>query len=439
MLVRSGLLEAIHEVADPTVVWPRIVEQCLTFVPHADGASLEMRRDAETLEYVAGAGTLASFVGLRLQVRSSLSGLAALTGEMQRCDDVESDPRVDVAAVHATRIASMLCVPLAHGLEGIAVLKISSQTPTAFTDEDLARVEQVAEFLAVTVRAVSDIAQVTSSMLEERGDAVGASSSLVTARFVANVMAPGLVADVDEVERIRGVLDTDLTVHVQPIIDLQSRATVALEALARFPGHPQPTPDWWFLNAHRVGLGVELELHAVRAALALFAVLPAEVRLSVNAGPAALLHPGFLGLVRSVPTTRLTIELTEHTRVTDYEPLLAVRAELKELGVRLAMDDAGSGFAGLSQLRRLLPDIVKIDRDLVAGVDEDPVRQTLCRALVDFACRIGAYVIGEGVETEAEAAMLQSLGVERAQGYLFGRPVAVPTFMQGWGTAGSVG
>ena len=108
----EALHQAIREAADPTLVMDRIVQHALDLVPSADGASLEIRLDEETLEYVSTAGTLREFVGFRLPVGSSLSGQSVLSGRVLRCDDSETDPRVDREACRRVGAVSMLCVPL---------------------------------------------------------------------------------------------------------------------------------------------------------------------------------------------------------------------------------------------------------------------------------------------------------------------------------------
>jgi len=120
------------------------------------------------------------------------------------------------------------------------------------------------------------------------------------------------------------------------------------------------------------------------------------------------------------------IELTEHERIDDYA---AIRSSFARLGpsVRLAVDDAGSGWASLHHIIELHPDIIKIDRSLIHGLPGDRSRQTVVRALVTIAEDIAATVIAEGVETADELDVVKSLGVQAAQGYYLARPNADPT------------
>jgi EAL domain-containing protein (putative c-di-GMP-specific phosphodiesterase class I) len=116
------------------------------------------------------------------------------------------------------------------------------------------------------------------------------------------------------------------------------------------------------------------------------------------------------------------VEVTEHSPVEDYDALLAVLDVLRAAGVLLAVDDAGAGYASLRHVLRLRPDVIKLDIALVAGVHTDLARQALVAAMVGFAAATGARLVAEGVEEAAEAAVLRELGVEYAQGHLYGRP-----------------
>lgn len=122
--------------------------------------------------------------------------------------------------------------------------------------------------------------------------------------------------------------------------------------MARFP-HSDHAPDWWFSLAHSVGRGVELELLALQHALGLLPRIPPLTRISVNTGPETALDPRFPALFEGVDTHRITIELTELTLVEDYPRLLAVIKGLRNKGIALSVDDAGSGYSGLSHIRQL--------------------------------------------------------------------------------------
>ncbi|GAA0628085.1 hypothetical protein GCM10009547_34630 [Sporichthya brevicatena] len=225
--------------------------------------------------------------------------------------------------------------------------------------------------------------------------------------------------------RIRRVLDERaLTVLYQPVADVRTGRVVGVEALARFPGEFARTPDVWFAEADRVGLGVELQMLAIEEALAALNALPADVLLGVNLTPSVLLDRAHrLATVTEPVLERLVLELTEQVPVEDYDALNAAAEPLRKGGARLAVDDTGAGYAGLQHLVALSPDIVKLDLSLTRGVDRDPTRRALASALVRFGTDTGSGVLAEGVETAAELESLRELAVPWAQGYLIARPL----------------
>lgn len=228
-------------------------------------------------------------------------------------------------------------------------------------------------------------------------------------------------------EAILGVLrDGGPRLVFQPIVSLGSQRVIGVEALSRFDAEPMRPPDLWFHDAWDVGLGIELELAAVGAALVRLPQLPDDVYLSVNVSPATLQAPGFAGLIATVPAQRVVIEITEHAVVDDYGPLVGSLAHLRELGIRVAIDDIGAGYSGLKHALRIAPRIGKLDMSLTRDVDTDPVKQALVTAVVSFATRTGLHVVAEGVETAAEAATLRVLGIQSAQGYFFAKPGPLP-------------
>ena len=212
----------------------------------------------------------------------------------------------------------------------------------------------------------------------------------------------------------------------QPIVDLLTSRIVGAEALARFSCEPLRTPDAWFAEAAEVGLGVELELLAIDAAIAQIGRLPPHTALSVNASPATAMSKGIVDSLSRVAGTRIVLELTEHTRIDDYHVLVESLDELRRQGVRIAVDDAGAGYAGLQQILGLRPDIIKLDVELTRGDDTDPVRRALAACLVQFGEDTGSIIVAEGIETIAELETLRQLGVPWGQGYLLARPGPLP-------------
>jgi EAL domain-containing protein (putative c-di-GMP-specific phosphodiesterase class I) len=215
-----------------------------------------------------------------------------------------------------------------------------------------------------------------------------------------------------------------IIIVTQPIVDLRDGSLVGLEALARFPDHPEG-PAAMFAVAAALDMGVDLELAAVHAAMDVLPDVPAPLYLSVNVSPATVLDPRLSALLADVAADRVVLELTEHVAVADYAALIDALRELRATGVRVAVDDAGSGFASLAHILSLAPDVIKLDIVLTRGIDADPARRALASALAGFAADLGATLVAEGIETHAELTTLQDLGVAFGQGYHLGRPAAL--------------
>ncbi len=210
-------------------------------------------------------------------------------------------------------------------------------------------------------------------------------------------------------------------IALQPIVGLAGGRPIGVEALSRFPAEWATTPDVVFADAHSVGLGHDLELLALRRAAEHLDTLPGYV--AMNVSPGTLLTPGCADLLRELPLDRVVLELSEHDQVDDYDALADALGPLRAAGLRLAIDDVGAGFSSLRHIVVTQPDVLKIDRSLVSGLDTDPVLTTLVHSLVDLARGLGATVVAEGVETAAEADSLRALDVDSGQGWHFGRPV----------------
>ena len=192
----------------------------------------------------------------------------------------------------------------------------------------------------------------------------------------------------------------------QPIIDLRSGRPAGWEALSRFPA----------------GLAVPLELTALEEAVRHVPELPEGAYLAVNLSPATLVSPQFEARAVDLPLHRLVIELTEQTEVSCYHAVADRVRWLRERGGRVAVDDAGAGYAGLARIVTISPDILKLDAHLIRGVADDPARQAMAAAMGWFAERIGAKLVAEGVEDEDELEALRGLGVGFVQGFHTGRP-----------------
>lgn len=220
----------------------------------------------------------------------------------------------------------------------------------------------------------------------------------------------------------------------QPVHNLSSGIITGVEALARFPGDVSRSPEQWFTEAAGAGLGCELDFAALEAALHDAANLPPNLTVALNLSPETCLDPRLPGLVEETGVTpdRIVLELTERQPVNDYASLNSALMPLRKRGLRVAVDDAGSGFSSMRHILELRPDIIKLDRSLITGIHTSPGQRALGAALVKFAQDISATIVAEGIETEAELIAARKLGFNAGQGYLLGRPTTRPIDWAAW-------
>jgi EAL domain-containing protein (putative c-di-GMP-specific phosphodiesterase class I)/DNA-binding NarL/FixJ family response regulator len=235
------------------------------------------------------------------------------------------------------------------------------------------------------------------------------------------------------VRRIRGVMEGHrLTVVFQPIYDLEQERMVGAEALSRFEAEPRRTPDVWFAEAASVGLGVDLEMWAVKTALQHLRSLPAAAYLSLNLSPDAARSGTLADVVAPGAVERTVVEITEHAPVLDYDALAEALQGFRSGGGRVAIDDAGAGFASLRHIVSLAPDIIKLDISLTRDVHLDQTRRALAAALISFARETGKVIVAEGVERAEELETLRELGAAQAQGFHLARPAPPESLQSLW-------
>lgn len=369
------------------------------------GAVLEII-DGDRMRYWSASGIAAHQVGMTLPVQGSLSGRCIGERKVMRCDDSETDPRVNRDACRQVGLRSMLVAPLQFRQQTVGVLKVISTLPSAYTDADCRILEQLSTLVAASLYKAIEHAQMRAALEGRRSHAERdrQRSSDVRAR----------------IEQVLG--ESRLHSALQPIVRLADGAVVGYEALARFPVEHDVSTSGWFEDAARLGMSVPLELAAVEAGLATMPHVPEHAYLALNVSPETACHPRLQALLASQAPHRLVLEITEHTAVDDYGRLNDCLAALQAQGVRIAVDDTGAGFASLRHVLRLAPDIIKLDITLVREVDQRPRMQALISALLTFAEGTRAQLIAEGVETEAQRLTLKALGVPFAQGYHLGKP-----------------
>jgi PAS domain S-box-containing protein len=235
--------------------------------------------------------------------------------------------------------------------------------------------------------------------------------------------------------RIREIISGQrLLTAFQPIHDLVAGRVLGVEALSRFVSDDGVGADYWFGEATAVGLGTELEFAALETALKAAEELPPSLYVALNVSPDTCLDPRLPQVLDDshVSLDRIVLELTERLPVEEYSLLTAALEPLRQRGLRIAVDDAGSGFASMRHILHLRPDIIKLDRSLIAGIRDNTGQHALGAAMVEFAKQINATLVAEGIETPAELSAVTGLGMTAGQGYLLGRPSIQPRDWATW-------
>jgi EAL domain-containing protein (putative c-di-GMP-specific phosphodiesterase class I) len=261
-------------------------------------------------------------------------------------------------------------------------------------------------------------------------------------RFMS--MLGELILDDLGAERVVEQLRTDLErliesqkveVAYQPIFDLRTNRCVGLEALARFPKRFPGTHET-LRAARELGLNFELERLLISRAWDAVERIGPDQFLALNVTPGVLLELARRANERDdrdgLPLSRLVVEITEHAAIDSYSALLERLAPLRELGLRIAVDDAGAGYASLRHVLELRPDFIKLDRSLCNGIAADHARRVAASGLVMLARDLGAQVIAEGIECDEDLTAVRELGLDAAQGFLMGEPSSDRDAIDGW-------
>ncbi|OBH21367.1 EAL domain-containing protein [Mycobacterium sp. E3247] len=418
----ESLVQTLAASMDPVSLMGRVAEQACAFMQKADGAAVTLLRASDNAYVtVSGHGVLASTPGFVVPKQNSFQGLAAREKHPKLIADALVDRRLSprVRAMNkqwGTR--SWAAIPLMYNDEAIGSLLLAATTPGAFTDADVDAMLDISEFVSAVIGAQSQLSTLLTHVMtdsEDRGQRA------LTARFIASVMLPEAV----ETEELRHRLDellaqpSALSAVFQPIIHLASGTTTAYEGLIRFPASSEFTPTQWFSAARRLGRGLELEHAAMHTILSAARRIPSDCPVAVNLSPSAVLEPAIQDML-AAQDRALIVEITEHEPFPD--DLGPGLKPLRDRGIQMAVDDAGAGYASFTQLLRLRPDIIKIDGELIAGIDDDPVKRALVTALNALASELHAKLVAEAVETASQLETLTRLGIEYGQGLYLGPP-----------------
>jgi EAL domain-containing protein (putative c-di-GMP-specific phosphodiesterase class I) len=402
---------------------------------------IEAELEAEVAERADVATALSSFRGGADSVATS----RGLTREMLRLR------QVDIAVLYAFHGESVL--PLAIHAPPGAPIAVGRALPTAraaylrasaargpWIDEWRPGVEvddyqrawlevglRVGVYVPLSVNGVQYGLIAAGTTTEMSGPEMGRRlPALLEFAAVANaVLGPQLMRQSGELQinALRELIGSGgLRTVFQPVVRLEDRQVIGYEALTRFTDGSSPVQR--FAEAEGAGLAVDLERAAVASAMAAATRLPDGPWLSINLSPAVLPELRQLTSLAVEPRRPLVVEITERMAIEDYGA--ARRLLRRHLPyARIAVDDAGAGFASLRHIAELRPQIVKLDIQLVHNVHRDPAREALVAGMVHFATESGCELIAEGIETEAERRALVRLGVSIGQGFLLGRPDAL--------------
>lgn len=240
-------------------------------------------------------------------------------------------------------------------------------------------------------------------------------------------------------EYIRNVVKSEgLQMVWQPIVDTMTGRLVGMESLARFQTDPYRPPNQWFDEAVALGIGTELEKNAFAKGFSIRKHLPKDVYVSCNLSGATFLQPEFQEFLKRQELDQIVLEITEHDAIADYEKLVSSLSEFRNQGMQLAIDDFGAGYASFRHILELNPDIIKLDMSLIRNIDRNPMMQSVVKALVAFAGDQDLTLLAEGIENREELSTLQSLGISRAQGYFFHKPMPMAPLLELLNEAGQV-
>lgn len=259
----------------------------------------------------------------------------------------------------------------------------------------------------------------------------------------------GVVDDLEDrmrLERLlRGAVDRDeLVVHYQPQVHLADGSLVGVEALVRWqhPTRGLVAPGEFIPVAEDIGIIGSIGEWVLATACRQMAAWQAHgflvPRVAVNLSAQQLEREGLAAVVRAaleaadIGPERLELEVTESTIMLQTAAASAVLADLRVLGVELAMDDFGTGYSSLAQLRRLPLRRLKIDISFIRDIGRDPAAETIIRAIIAMAASLGLQTVAEGVEREDQAAFLRDAGCDIGQGYLYGRPGPADALLAAW-------
>lgn len=243
----------------------------------------------------------------------------------------------------------------------------------------------------------------------------------------------------NEKETVNFIQHGRLISHLQPIISFESKEVYAYESLLRAKDPSASfSPGKLFDVASKTGLHSLLDQRAREEAIkAREGKIPSGIKSFINFLPSTIYNPDFclqhtfrIVEKHKINPEDLVFEVVETEKITDVHHLKSVLDRYKKEGMKVALDDVGSGFSTLDMFELLRPDYIKIDRSYITNCDQDQAKQDFLKEANDRAHALGIVTLAEGIERIEEAQVCESLGYDLGQGYLFGKPSEIPLRMQ---------
>jgi len=400
---------------------------------HVSGKIVEVEVESSTIDWLgrkAGRVVLTPVVDQPTRLRQLVTGVTSEVTDPVIITDLRSHVR------SWNEAAERLYGWAEHEVMGRHVLDI--------LDGGVGEYDEARRGLATTGRWHGEVAErtrdgsivrVSSSAKVLHGDAGEPIGVVSVDRPLAPVRETPVTAQVGDAEIREALARDEFEVHYQPVIDLASRRMLAVEALLRW-NHPQRGllgPQEFMAAAERGGSIVELGgfvLDAACTQAAAWRLAGADLEVAVNLSSRELAQHSLVGrVVATLEATGLDprclcLEVTETALVEDVDQASTQLHQLAALGVRISIDDFGTGWASLTYLREFPVHSLKIDRTFVEGLEHNQYDVAIARSILSLGAELGLTVIAEGIETEAQHAALTALGCRYGQGYLHGRPTA---------------
>lgn len=421
------LVDAITASIDPVLLMRRVAEQTCLFTPQANGALVSVCTPDRRLANMSAHGVTTPLLGRIVPLHRTFPASTLHTCDPEVVHDVHNDTRLSLperSLAAELDIQSFVAIPLLHNGASIGVLTVVSAQPSVFDESAVAALASMSRLVAALIGSHSELSRLLHDLFEKAGATSHGDS---TTAFLAELFVPGraendrLHTDLDDLFAPEGIQAV-----FQPVVDLRTRTTMAVEGLSRFSSATDLDTAQWFSRARLLHRGIDLERHALRTVVDASRLLPADLPVAVNLSPVAALDSTIQEILLTADRD-LVVEITEH------EPFPSDLKEalepLRDNGIRVAVDDAGAGYANLAEILRLKPDIIKIDGELTLSIDRDPVRRALTYSIIRLADEIGAVTVAEAVEDDAQCEVLRQTGVQYGQGYFLGAPAPADVYV----------